>query len=93
MPDHTPKTIHGDGPLTAATLGHFIETLVDSGTDDPAVIYRITEDHLPDWTGKHARTIELTLIPNGQVLYYIDQLKPTEIHKTLQAFIRNGIVT
>ena len=81
-----------DGQWHAATLGHFIALLVDSGSD-PAVLFRVVEDGPFLDSGSHARKWELIVIPNGLVLDVMREYNVDHAHKVLKAFLENGLVT
>jgi hypothetical protein len=80
-----------DGEWHAATLGHFIALLVDSGSD-PAVLFRVVEDGPFLDSGSHARKWELVVIPNGLVLDVMREYNVDHAHKVLKAFLENGLV-
>ena len=79
-----------DGNWHAATLGEFAGMLIDLG-NTAAVTFRVIVDSKLDENGTFARTMEIVLYPNGMV---IDALSGCHsVHKLLQAFIDNDIVT
>jgi len=82
---------YDDGNYYAATLGHFISLLVDSG-QDPAVIYRVVGDSKHTDDGRFMRMIEVTLLPDGMVGAAIEEMQPVGIHKTLKTLIEGGVV-
>jgi hypothetical protein len=90
MPNET-VVAYDDGQQYAATLGHFISLLVDSGPD-PAVIFRVVKDGPYDEKGNFTRRIEVVLIPDGHVKEEIERRGVERIHKTLKALIEAGIV-
>ena len=82
---------YDDGQIYAVTLGHFIGLLVDAGYD-PAVIFRVVHDGLPDENGCFVRKIEMLMVPDGHVESEIVRQRTDRIHKTLKALLEAGVV-
>jgi len=80
---------YDDGSWYASSLGHFISLLVDAGRD-PAVCFRIVANSEPDKEGKFIRHIELFMLPDGYVQAGIKEC--VSVHKTLQMFLKAGVV-
>lgn len=93
MTTHTapPEPNYADGNWYAMTLGQFIGLLVDAG-QDPAVLFRVTANGIPDGDGHFARTIVVTLLPNGYVKPAIGAHGCKRVHKTLDAMLKTGVV-
>lgn len=80
---------YDDGNWYAVTLGHFIGLLVDAG-QDPAVVFRVSEDSEVDENGKFVRRMEIVILPDGYVRVAARQAH--RVHKTLAALLEKGLV-
>lgn len=85
-----PVTYDSGEPI-ASTLGFFVSLLIDGGTDD-AVIFRVTDRTESDERGRFRQTIEVEVIPNGQVLERIEARGVEHVHKTLALAIERGVM-
>jgi len=85
------KVTYDSGEPIASTLGHLVSLLIDGGTDD-AVIFRVIDRTESDESGGFRQTIEVEVIPNGQVLERIEARGVEHVHKTLALAIERGVV-
>lgn len=80
-----------DGEWYAATLGHFVSLLIDSG--DVAVLYRVTNESGDDENGRYRCTFEIVTLPDGHIVDAINEKGEIGIHKVLAALLAQGVVS
>lgn len=87
----TDGVTYDSGEPIASTLGFFVSLLIDGGTDD-AVIFRVVNQTEPDASGNFRHTVEVEVIPNGQVRERIEACGVEHVHKVLALAIERGIM-
>lgn len=72
MPINTENTnaTYDDGKWHAVTMGRLLHLLIDSGRD-PACLVRVARKYPADEAKSYAQHIEVIMLPNGQVLDFV----------------------
>lgn len=80
---------NNDDNWRAATLGHFIGLLVDTG-QDPVILFRITA-RINCADNAFVQRLEVLQVPDGAVVGMI-QAFDADVHKALAALIETEVV-